>query len=109
MSVLQEKAYKESQKISRYTSTPYYYHTVDNKYIMGTPVQLKDDTVYTNYIVQVNDTYDSLALKFYGNPTLYWIICSFNRVADPLTNPQVNSIIKIPSISNIEFDLQGRL
>ena len=106
--ILTDKSYKNTTKLSRYSICPYYYHNLDKKYIMGTSSWLKDTTTYTNYIVKHLDTYDSLALKFYNNPTLYWIICSFNHITDPFEEPVEGSILKIPSISTIEFDLNGR-
>ena len=57
------------------------------------------------YIVQKGDTLDSLALHYYNIPTLYWIIASFNHIQDPYKNLVVGSTLKIPSISNIEFDI----
>ena len=104
MEVLQNKAYKEYNRLSRYASVPYYYHSRDDKYLHGTSYYLKDTTVYTSYIVQRNDTLDSLALKFYNNPTYYWIIASFNRIADPYKELVEGSVLKIPSMSNLEFD-----
>ena len=103
MQVLTNKTYKQYEKLSRYSVTPYYYHTLDNKYIYGTASQLKDDTLYTLYTIQPKDTLDSLALHFYNNPTLYWIICDFNRINDPYINLIPGSQLKIPSLSNIEF------
>lgn len=105
MEVLKNKSYKDYAKLSRYSPFPYYYHTVDDKYIYGKTAYLKDTTVYTLYIVKKGDTFDSLALEFYNNPTLYWIICSFNRVQDPYEELEEGRQLKIPSISNIEFDI----
>jgi len=105
MDVLTNKAYKTHSKISRYTPFPYYYHTIDNKYVYGKTAYLKDTTIYTAHTVKQGDTFDSLALDYYNNPTLYWIICSFNRIQDPFQNLKVGSVIKIPAIANIEFDL----
>lgn len=104
MDVLTNKSYKDYKKLSRYSAFPYYYHTLDNKYIYGRTAYLKDSTTYSLYKVQQGDTYDKLALEFYNNPTLYWIICSFNRINDPYSVPEEGTYIKIPSISNIEFD-----
>lgn len=104
MDVLQNKAYKEYNRLSRYASVPYYYHRLDDKYIHGTSFYLKDTTPFTSYIVKRNDTLDSLALKFYNNPTYYWIIASFNRITDPYVELEVGSTLKIPSMSNLEFD-----
>ena len=103
MDILKNKTYKEYDYISRYSPSPYYYHSLDDKYITGTAKRLNPETLYSEYIVKVNDTYDKLALKYYNNPTLYWIICSFNNIADPFEEPNPGSKLKIPALANIEF------
>ena len=103
MEILENKQFKSYNYISRYSASPIYYHTLDDKYIMGTAKALRDDTIYFEYIVGKNDTYDKIALKYYNNPTFYWIICSFNHIDDPFEKPVPGSKLKIPSISNIEF------
>ena len=85
MDVLTDKSYKQYSKLSRYSAFPYYYHSKDDKYIYGKTAYLKDDTVYSLYQIKRGDTFDSLALYFYNNPTLYWIICSFNHIQNPFT------------------------
>lgn len=104
MEVLSKKSYKDGSKLSRYTPFPFYYHEIDNKYVYGTCAYLKDDTVYSSHTVTPGDTFDTLALKYYNNPTLYWIICSFNRIQDPFQELETGTTIKIPALSNIEFD-----
>ncbi len=103
MDVLTDKSYKEYRKISRYSPFPYYYHTVDKKYIYGKTAYLNDTTTYTSYVVKRGDTFDTLALDFYNNPTMYWVICSFNHIQDPYKNPKEGTVLKIPSLSSIEF------
>ena len=103
MDILKNKSYKNYDKLSRYSSFPYYYHSLDNKYIYGKSANLRDDTIYTLYTIQPRDTLDSLALEYYNNPTLFWIICDFNRINDPYKKLVPGEQIKIPSISNIEF------
>jgi hypothetical protein len=105
MSVLLNKSYKQYKKMSRYSPFPFYYHSKDDKYIYGKTAYLKDDTLYTLYTVKRNDTLDSLALDFYNNPTYYWIICSFNHIQDPFNPLREGQKLKIPSLSNIEFDI----
>ena len=57
----------------------------------------------------MGDTWDNLSLLYYGNPTYYWVICSFNRVQDPFKELVVGEKIKIPTISVIKFlDKWGR-
>ena len=104
MDVLKDKSYKEYSHISRYNEIPYYYHVLDDKYIQGKANWLDDSTIYTEYTIQRLDTLDSLALDFYNNPTLYWIIASFNRIKDPFEPLKIGQKLKIPSLSNIRFD-----
>lgn len=103
MDVLTNKSYKSYDYISRYSLCPSYYHRLDNKHITGTARVLSDETIYSEYTVKKNDTYDRIALRYYNNPTYYWIICSFNQIADPFEQPVPGSKLKIPALSNIEF------
>lgn len=104
MEVLTNKRYPTFYRLSRYSSFPYYYHTIDDKYICGTTSWLRDDTPYTNHRVKKNETYDSIALDYYNNPTYFWIICEFNHICDPFEEPLEGTIVKIPSISSIEYE-----
>ena len=104
MDVLIDKSYKTYNRFSRYANFPYYYNTQDKKYVYGTTAQLKDSTPYSVHTVEQNDTLDSLALKYYNNPTYFWIIADFNRIQDPYTHLDIGSQIKIPVFSNVEFD-----
>lgn len=104
MDVLKNKEYKQHKRLSRYSSFPIYYHTLDDKYIAGTTAYLDDTTTYTNYIVQDGDTYDKIALSYYNNPSYYWVICSFNHIQDPFEDPLSGITLKIPSISMIEYE-----
>lgn len=104
MDRLAEKSYRTYDYISRYTSFPYYYDVDNKKYIYGTTSQLDDSNTYTLYKVVKNDTYDSIALKFYNSPTLFWVICDFNKVQDPYTSPKVDTYVKVPTLSTIKFE-----
>lgn len=101
--ILIDKAYKSYNRLSRYQDFPYFYHTVDNKYIYGTTANLDDTTSYSEYVVKAGDTIDFIALQKYNDPTKYWIIADFNRMQDPLIKLEVGSVLKIPSIGSIKF------
>lgn len=105
MNVLRKQQYKKYTKLSKYQLFPIYYHTLDDKYVQGTPANLKQSTGYIWHTVQHNDTYDGISLYYYNNPTYYWIICDFNRIQNPFDKPQVGTQIMIPTFSNIEFDV----
>ena len=104
MDVLKNKQYKEYNRLSRYASFPYYYNTLDNKCVTQTPTSLDPTTQYSVYEVKDGESYDLIALLFYNNPTYYWIICDFNNIIDPLTNPLPGTRLKIPQLSTIQFD-----
>lgn len=105
MDTLENKSYKETTLLSRYNNIPYYYHRLDDKYISGTTYYLKDTTLYTLHVIKQGDTFDTLALRYYKNPTLYWVICSYNHIQDPFEPLVAGQTIKIPTLSNIEFDV----
>ena len=103
MKVLTNKKYQAYDKLSRYSAFPIYYHNIDKKWVGGTTLYLSDDTPYNSYRVQPGDTYDNLALYYYNNPTLFWVICSFNHIQDPFVPPKEGTIINIPVLSNIRY------
>lgn len=103
MDVLKNKQYKSYDKLSRYTTFPIYYHTIDNKYVYGTTNHLLKNITYTLYKVKKNDTWDSIALEAYNNPVYYWIICDFNDIQDPFIEPEPDTYVKVPVLSLIRY------
>lgn len=108
MNVLTNKTVKTSKYYSRYNGFYYYYNHLDNKYQLETRPWLKQfsDTSKVNvYTVKEKDTYDSIALEFYNNPTYYWIICDYNRILDPFTPPKAGTILYLPSLNaGLEYE-----
>lgn len=104
MDVLKNKTYQSYDYTSRYTAVPYFYHTLDNKYIYGIGSNMHKDTSYILHKLKDTDTLDSLALKYYNNPTYYWVIAYFNDIQDCFCKLiDLGETIKIPSISSIAF------
>lgn len=104
MDTLKNKIYAKFDYLSRYTSVPYYYDTLADREVYGIGTNVKPKAEFFTHKVQSNDTLHSLALKYYNNPTFWWVIAYFNNVQDafkPLKDKY--ETIKIPSISNIEF------
>jgi hypothetical protein len=104
MDTLNNKLYSDFNYLSRYTNIPYYYDTLSDKEIFGIGTNLKNNTEYVTHQINSNDTLNSLALKYYNNPTFWWVIAYFNDIQDPF-KPLRNKYdtIKIPSITSIEF------
>ena len=103
MDCLINKQYKDYNRLSRYGSFPYYYNTIDEKYVTGTPSALSKNIKYSLYKVKDGESFDLIALKFYNNPTYYWAICNFNNIINPLVNPNPGMYLKIPLLSDLTF------
>jgi len=104
MDVLIDKSKRDYNYTSRYASFPYYYNTLDKKYVYGITGWLTQDTEYTIHNVEDIDTLDSLALKYYGRPDFYWVIADFNRIIDPYIKLNENyNFLYIPTLSGIRF------
>lgn len=104
MEKLINKRYNNFDYISRYTTVPYFYDTENQRDIYGIGTQLSDKTAFVSHAVKPEDTLDALALTYYNNPTYWWVIAYFNKITDPFINLSKKfSILKIPSISSIEF------
>ena len=104
MDTLINKRYEQYDYTSRYTDIPYYFDTLKNRDVYGIGSNLRKDTTWTAHKVQETDTLDSLALKYYANPTFWWIIAYFNDIQDAFINLSSKfNIIKIPNISSITF------
>jgi len=41
---------------------------------------------WTYYEIQENETPEMVAMKFYNDPTLHWVILMFNDIIDPFTD-----------------------
>lgn len=101
--MLKDKQYKSYDKLSRYDVYPYYADTEKNRYVYGTTGWLDSTAPYVSHRIKQGDSWDSLALYYYNNPTYYWIICDYNRVTDTFQPPKIDTIVKIPTFSAIRF------
>ena len=70
MDTLINKQYAKYDYRSRYTTVPYFYDTLSDKYVSGLGTNMKKDTGWVAHEVKLTDNLDYLALKYYNNPTL---------------------------------------
>lgn len=99
-----KKNFKNYDYISRYESFPYFYDEENNRYYYGLQSNLENENiVYAAYTVKPGDSYDSIALDYYGSALLFWVICDFNRILDPFTNPKPGTILQLPALNSIYF------
>ena len=104
MDTLKNKMYANYNYLSRYTNIPYYYDTLNDRQVYGIGTNLKTTTEFVTHKVKPNDTLNSLALKYYNNPTFWWVIAYFNNIQDPFKPLRDKyTTLKIPSITSVEF------
>ena len=104
MNVLKDKSSRTYFYTSRYATLPYYYNTLDKKYMYGISKNLNTNTDYVLHNLVDSDSLDSLALKYYGRPDLFWVIANFNNLNDPYIRlVDKMSSIKIPALSGITW------
>ncbi len=105
MDVLKNKSKRDFNYTSRYATFPYYYHTVDRKYVYGITKNLDTSTQYVIHEVTDTDDLDKLALKYYGRPDLFWVIADYNRIRDPYINLYKKyNFLYIPTITGIRYN-----
>lgn len=102
--VLEDKKYKTYDNISRYSSFPYYYHTIDKKFIYGVTSHIDKNISYVAHVVRQGDTLDNLSLTYYGRPDYYWMIADFNDIQDPYIELYRHfKTINIPTFTSIYY------
>lgn len=104
MDTLTNKQFANFDYNSRYINTPFYFDTLTNREVFGIGTNLMTNTEYFTHKVQNNDTLDKLALKYYNNPTFWWVIAYFNDIPDAFMQlSDYRTTLRIPNISSIEF------
>ena len=104
MDTLKNKNYESYDYLSRYTNVPYYFDTIKQREIYGIGSNLLKDSQYVSHKLTSEDTLHSLSLRYYNNPTYWWVIAYFNDIQDAFVHLiEHYSILKIPSIASITF------
>lgn len=61
--------------------------------------------LYDDYVWSINDEWATLSSRFYSTPNLWWVICKFNEVTNPLILPEIGEHIKIPKQTTVDYIL----
>ena len=109
MDVLKDKQIREYSYISRYAGFPFYYNTLDGKFIYGLTNQFKTNEVpYVLHKIKPTDNLDYLSAYYYGRPDFFWIIADFNHIQDPFINlSDYYTTLKIPSVADLSYRDSG--
>lgn len=70
------------------------------------PIGLRHDDSY--YVWPMGMYLDRIALKYYGDPTLWWIIADFNNIRDPRIIEE-GRMLRFPSTSRFLLEIQPLL
>lgn len=104
MDILKNKAYDNFNYLNRYSKVPHYYNTVDDREISGIGLNMLKDALYTRHKIKESDTLEYLSLKYYNDPTFWWVIAYFNDIQDPFIILKDHfTTILIPNIMSVEF------
>lgn len=65
------------------------------------------DSEYRNYRVPANYAHrpDLISTDVYGTPELYWALIMYNRPKNPFRWPENQAVIRVPSKSDVLFDM----
>ena len=108
MDTLTNKTYTSYDYLSRYSQVPQYYDTLEDRECPGIGSNVLLDAGGVTHRVKNTDTLDSLALKYYSNPTYWWVIAYYNDIQDAFIKLSDHfTIIQIPNIANIKFGRQN--
>ncbi len=104
MDALKNKNYIQYDYISRYTGVPSYYNINDDRELLGLCKNVKKTASYAVHKVTPDDTLHKLALKYYNNPTYWWIIASYNDILDPFIRLiDRYKTLKVPTLSVLSY------
>lgn len=48
-----------------------------------------------DYIVKNNDTWPLISYKYYNTMDLWWLVCAYNQIENPLISPKFGNVIKL--------------
>lgn len=104
MDTLKNKNYESYDYLSRYTQVPYYFDTLKQREVYGIGSNLLKSSPYVSHKLDAEDTLHSLSLRYYNNPTYWWVIAYFNDIQDAFISlKDYYNIIKIPNLASITF------
>jgi len=54
-----------------------------------------NSNVEDNYVVKFNDTWASIAYNYYNTMDLWWLVCAYNKIQNPVIRPSFGTKIKL--------------
>ena len=104
MDTLKKSGGKSYGYLSRYSGVSIFYDTICDREVYGMIKDIKKDISCVTHWLATTDTLDYLALKYYNNPTYWWVIAMYNDIPDafaPLTPRYAK--LQIPNLASLSF------
>jgi hypothetical protein len=76
-------------------SPQYYYNVLNGLSLAGLENVSRMD--YSEYQVRQDDSWSTISWRSYGTIRLWWLICKFNGIDDPMVEPEVGDILRVPN------------
>ncbi len=51
--------------------------------------------VEDEYVIKFNDTWASISYKYYNTMDLWWLVCAYNKIQNPVIRPSNGTVIKL--------------
>jgi hypothetical protein len=55
----------------------------------------EDSSIEDEYVITPNDTWILISYKYYGTIYLWWLVCEYNRITNPVIVPETGTILKL--------------
>lgn len=92
--------------MKRYKQIDEYRTSEGRRYVTNAIYPTIPETQNDIYVIaSAGDRYDKLALQFYGDSTLWWIIASSNNHQRATLNPTPGEQLRIPADKNLAIEL----
>lgn len=96
-------------KISLYRYENFFnvYQDKENKFnfynlLKAVNIISSDNTnVEEEYTIKYNDTWGLISYRYYNTMDLWWVVCLYNQIKNPVTMPEVGTKIKLLKASYI--------
>ena len=86
----------------------YYFSINKTIYFKTPPMGVDLESVFKYYTIAQNDTWPLISFKHYQTVKLWWMICKFNNINNPLLSPVKDNVIKILNLDIVESILKSR-
>jgi len=116
---MKQDNFKDLPKISGYRYENFFNIYTDNDgfkfYNLLCSINLfpaNNSSAEDTYVVKFNDTWASISYNQYNTMDLWWLVCAYNQIKNPVQKPQSGTVLKLLKssfVSTVISSLQNQL